>query len=147
MAQTIETEIEIDAPTERVWETFSDFDRWPDWNPFVVRLTGRVAVGEQVEVRLEPPGGRGATLKPKIVVIEPGKQMSWLGHLLVPRIFDGEHQFRFESIDGDRTRFIHREEFGGLLVGLVLRMVRDSTTRGFEAMNQALKERVENPGG
>ena len=26
MAQTIETEIEIDAPTERVWDAFSDWD-------------------------------------------------------------------------------------------------------------------------
>ena len=83
------------------------------------------------------------TIKPKVLVFESASEFRWLGHLLIPGIFDGEHQFHLESIEGDRTRFVQREEFGGLLVGLVLRSVRDSTTEGFEAMNQALKERVE----
>ena len=143
MAQTIETDIEIDAPVEKVWGTFSDFEVWPDWNPFARSLKGRVAVGEKLEVRLEPPGGKAMTFKPKVVEFEPGRELRWLGHLLIPGIFDGEHQFRVEAIDGGRTRFTQREEFRGLLVGLLMRMVRDNTTRGFEAMNQALKERVE----
>lgn len=57
MAQTIETEIEIDAPVEKVCATFSHFERWPDWSPFVITLKGRVAIGEKLEVRLQPPGG------------------------------------------------------------------------------------------
>ena len=141
--QTIETELEIDAPADRVWATFGDFERWPDWNPFAVSLKGRVAVGEKLEVRLEPPSGRAMTIKPKVMAFEPESELRWLGHLLIPGIFDGEHQFCLETIEGNRTRFIHREEFGGLLVGLVLRSVREGTTAGFEAMNRALKERVE----
>ena len=147
MAQTIETDIEIDAPVERVWATFSEFERWPDWNPFVVSLQGRVAVGEKLEVRLEPPDGKAMTFKPRVVAFEPDRELRWLGHLLVPGVFDGEHHFHLEAIDGDRTRFTQREEFRGLLVGLILRMVRDKTTRGFEAMNQALKARVEQKSG
>ena len=58
MGQTIETEIEIDAPVDRVWATFSDFGQWPEWNPFAVSLKGRVAVGEKLEVRLDTPNGR-----------------------------------------------------------------------------------------
>lgn len=143
MTQTIETEIEIDAPVDRVWAIFSEFGQWPDWNPFVVSLKGRVAVGEKLEVRLDPPNGRAATIKPNVLAFESPSEFRWLGHLLIPGIFDGEHQFRLESIEGDRTRFVQREDFGGLLAGLFLRLLRESTTEGFEVMNQALKERVE----
>ena len=143
MAQTIETDIEIDAPVEQVWATFSDFERWPDWNPFVVSLKGNVAVGEKLEVRLQPPGGKPMTFKPKVVAHEADRELRWLGHLLVPGVFDGEHHFSVETVDGGRTRFTQREEFRGLLAGLTLRLIRDKTTRGFEAMNQALKDRVE----
>ncbi len=48
-----------------------------------------------------------------------------------------------ESIGEHRTRFTQREEFRGVLVGLIMRKARDQTTQGFEAMNQALKDRVE----
>ncbi len=122
---------------------FSDFDSWPEWNPFVRSLQGTVAVGEKLEVRLAPPGGKAMTFKPKVVQFEPGRKLHWLGHLVIPGIFDGEHQFGVESIEGNRTRFTQREEFRGLLVGPILRKVRDQTRQGFEAMNHALDERVE----
>lgn len=146
MAQTIETQIEIDAPTDQVWATFSEFDKWPEWNPFVVSLTGDVTVGGKIQTRLEPPGGRAMGFKPKVVALDAGQKFAWVGNLLFPGIFDGEHQFILEPLDGDRTRFIQREEFTGLLVGLIMRMVRDSTTQGFEDSNKALKDRVEQTG-
>ena len=31
----ISTEIEINAPVETVWSILTDFDKYPDWNPFV----------------------------------------------------------------------------------------------------------------
>jgi hypothetical protein len=59
-------------------------------------------------------------------------------------IFDGEHFFRIEPLyGGRRTKFIQGERFTGLLVP-VLRKSLDSVTRErFEAMNHALKARVE----
>ena len=143
MGQTIETHIEIDAPAAEVWATFGDFDKWPEWNPFVRSLQGNVAVGEKLEVRLEPPGGQAMTFKPKVIEFEQGQRLHWLGNVLIPGIFDGEHQFGVESIDEGRTRFTQREEFRGVLVGLIMRRARGQTTQGFEAMNQALKDRVE----
>jgi hypothetical protein len=141
--KSIETSIEIDAPAARVWEVFSDFERYPDWNPFVASLEGRVEVGERIEARLTPPGGKGMTFKPEVVAYDAEREFRWLGRLLVPGLFDGEHQFLLEPIEGAGTRFIQRESFRGILVPLILKMVGDSTRRGFEAMNAALKLRVE----
>ena len=57
-------------------------------------------------------------------------------------LFDGEHTFRIEPLDGERSRFVHGERFTGILVGLV-KGVLGKTEAGFEQMNAALKQRVE----
>jgi hypothetical protein len=46
-------------------------------------------------------------------------------------------------LEEDRVRFVQREAFRGLLVPLFARSLDNSTLRGFEEMNRALKERAE----
>ena len=147
MMREIQTEIEIEAPDSRVWEVLTDVSRFPDWNPFVKSLTGNLAEGEQIVVTLEPPGGKPTTFKPRIVRLEAGCELRWLGHVLVPGLFDGEHIFTVEPQDGNSVRFVQREEFTGLLAGPLLRMVGERTKLGFETMNEALKARAENGDG
>ena len=69
--------------------------------------------------------------------------LRWLGRLLVPGLFDGEHSFTIRPLAEDRVRFVQREEFKGLLVPLFARSLDANTRRGFEQMNAALKERAE----
>ena len=42
----------IEAPVERVWEVFTDVDRWPEWTPSVTRTAviagDGVALGARV---------------------------------------------------------------------------------------------------
>ena len=140
----LRSEITIDAPAQRVWEVLTDFDSFPDWNPFMRRASGEVAVGEKLVVYLKPPGGMGMSFKPRVLKVDPSREFRWLGHLLVKGVFDGEHIFEIEP-DGDaRCSFVQREEFSGILVPLMLAMIRKSTERGFNEMNQALKARAEN---
>jgi hypothetical protein len=141
-AAAISHEIEIDASPEAVWAVLADTASYPDWNPFVRRLEGELREGERLEARIAPPGGREMTFKPVVQAAEPGRELRWLGRLLLPRLFDGEHSFRLEPLEGGRTRFVQSERFSGLLVPL-LRSSLAKTERGFEVMNAALKERVE----
>ncbi|REA06150.1 SRPBCC domain-containing protein [Haloferax sp. Atlit-6N] len=143
MAHEIETSIDIDAPPERVWETLVDFDRYPEWNPFM-RIAGRPNEGATLTVHLRPPGGRESEFEPDVVHCEKHRELRWLGHLVFPGLFDGEHRFRLEPLDGgERTRFEHAETFSGVLAGLLLRFVGEQTKAGFVAMNEGLKTRVE----
>jgi len=82
------------------------------------------------------------TFKPTVQAVEPNQLVRWLGRLLLPGVFDGEHSLRLEAINSDHTRFIQSERFGGLLVPLLGGLLA-RTQRGFEEMNQALKARVE----
>jgi hypothetical protein len=71
--------------------------------------------------------------------------LRWLGQLVVPGVFDGEHRFRLEPLGPDRVRFVQEERFTGLLAPLILRFIERGTRQGFEAMNSALKLRAEQP--
>jgi hypothetical protein len=138
----LHSEIEIDASAERVWDILADFAAYPRWNPFIRHISGKLEVGERLEVRLEPPGGRGITLRPTVLRAEPNRQLRWLGHLLVPGLFDGEHTLATEPLEENRVRFVQHEAFKGVLVPLVARSLQN-TLRGFEEMNGALRERAE----
>jgi len=139
----LHSEIEIDATAERVWRVLTDFASYPEWNPFIRSISGVPSTGERLEVRIEPPGGRGMTFRPMILTAEPGRELRWLGRLLVPKLFDGEHSFIIRPLEGDRVRFVHAEAFRGVLVPLFARSLDDGTRRGFEDMNRALKARAE----
>lgn len=135
-------EIEIDAPPERVWAVLTDFAGYPEWNPFIRRISGDLREGARLEVRIEPPGARATTFKPTVRSVEANRELRWLGRLLLPGIFDGEHSLGIEPLEGSRSRFVQFERFSGVLVGLVKGTLQ-KTEVGFEQMNAALKARVE----
>jgi len=139
---TLSHEIDIDASPEAVWDVLADTKAYPDWNPFVRELTGELREGGKLEARITPPGGRSMTFKPVVLAAEPGRQLRWLGRLLAPGVFDGEHSFSLEPLEGGRTRFVQAERFSGILVR-ILRTSLGKTQLGFEQMNEALKRRVE----
>jgi hypothetical protein len=123
----------------------ADLDNYPRWNPFIPRIVGTLAAGERLEVRLTPPGGGGMTFRPTVLIATPGRELRWLGHLLVRGLFDGEHRFALEPIGAGWVRFVQEERFTGLLVPLFARSLDGPTRAGFEAMNRALKDRAEAP--
>lgn len=132
------TEIQIDAPVEKVWEMLMDFETYPQWNPFVKSLEGDIRAGGSINVKLP-----GMTFKPIIQVVKPNKEFRWLGHLWIKGLFDGEHCFQLEEQADGKTRFIHSENFSGILVPLFRKQLLTKTKLGFEAMNKSLKSRVE----
>jgi hypothetical protein len=139
----LRSEIEINAPPERVWVLLADFGSFPEWNPFIREAEGQLEEGVRLRVFLQPSGGRGMTFRPTVLTAEPQRELRWLGHLGVPGVFDGEHIFTIEPLDGGRVRFVQREVFTGVLVPLFARSLDRDTLRGFQEMNQALKERAE----
>jgi hypothetical protein len=142
--RTIHTEIGVGAPAGRVWEVLAAIDEWPQWNPFA-RASGRLALGERLEVEIRPPGKAPMRFRPTVVKLEHGCEVRWLGHLWLPGLFDGEHGFRVVPEDVGRCRLEHFETFRGLLVAPIMWMGSAATQAGFEAMNRALKARAEGP--
>lgn len=142
--KTIHTTLLLDAPIATVWEILMDQQAYPQWNPFIKQLQGDLAPGNTIEATIQPPGQKAMRFTPLVKVNQPEREFRWLGHLLFPGIFDGEHYFLLEDVGGKQTKFSHGEQFSGLLAGILLKMIGENTKAGFVAMNEALKARAEN---
>lgn len=125
-----------------MWAVVTDFAAYPEWNPFIRSISGELHEGAKLEVRIEPPGARAMTFKPTLRAVEVSRELRWLGRLLLPGVFDGEHSLRIEPLGNGRSRLVQSETFSGLLVGF-FKGTLAKTEAGFEQMNTALKTRVE----
>ncbi|SEP07197.1 SRPBCC domain-containing protein [Aquisalimonas asiatica] len=144
MRREIVTEIHIQAPPEAVWEVLLDFPAYPQWNPFITGISGVADTASRLAVTIQPPGKRPMVFRPEVLRALPAQELSWLGRVGIPGLFDGEHRFLLER-DEERggTRFLHRETFSGILLPLLWWTMAKPTRAGFEAMNRALKQRAE----
>ena len=139
----IDTAIEIGAAPEQIWRILTATSQYPIWNPFITSIEGDLKVGTQVQVRIDPPGGKPMVFKPVIREVKSQAKLSWLGRVLAPGLFDGRHEFIITESSSTMITFIHREEFSGLLVPLLWNSMEQPTRSGFELMNTALKKRAE----
>jgi hypothetical protein len=141
--KSIHTEIEIKAPASKVWEILMDFEKYPEWNPFIKSISGEAKVGGKLKVVMQQPDSKPMTFKPKCLTSEPNKEFKWLGHLLVKGIFDGEHIFKLREREDGTTKLVQCENFNGLLLPFFWKQLNSKTISAFEQMNAALKNRAE----
>lgn len=141
MSATISATIDIDAAPDVVWEVLADFAAYDQWNP-AMRIDGSPEVGARLVVDLLSEEGKATTFKPTVLVATPGRELRWIGRLLVKGVFDGEHSFVLETAADGTTHLVHGERFSGLLVFFLQGTLRKTQAR-FEAFNGALKRHVE----
>jgi len=141
MQTTLQHQLEIDGPPSVVWAVLTDLAAYPDWNPFITRLTGDLRVGSRLHVVIAPPGGRTMTFRPTVLTVRPEHELRWRGRLFLPGLFDGVHAFEVQPLPDDRTRLVQSEQFSGVLVR-ALRGQLAPTERGFQSMNEALAAEV-----
>ncbi|HXH20276.1 MAG TPA: SRPBCC domain-containing protein [Chitinophagales bacterium] len=136
----LRTEIKINASPEKIWKVLTDFEKYPQWNPMIKSFKGNLEEGQKVTVKLEQPGSSGMTFKPTITKVVANHQFRWQGHLFFPGLFDGEHLFEIKDNKDGTCTFIHGENFKGILIPLSKKMLENNTRRGFEMMNEKLRE-------
>ena len=138
--KTVSATTQIAAPPTDVWAILTDLDRYPEWNPLFREASGQIAIGEKITLKsVHPASGRMMTVKPKILVAEPGAELRWASSL--PGIMSGEHSFTLSPADGG-TRLVQSEAFRGLLVPFAGKTLARAEA-SFQALNEALKNRAE----
>ena len=90
---TVHTEIDINAAPARVWSVLADLDRYPEWNPMIRSASGMLRRGSRLTIRFNPPGTRGTTFRPKLLAVEPVRELRWQGQPGFPLLFESEHIF------------------------------------------------------
>ena len=140
----ITTEIEINAPKNLVWAELMNHELYKEWNPFILSVEGIPEVGNEITVLIKQDDKKNMVFKPEVLTNAPEREFRWKGKLFVKGLFDGEHYFILEQLEETKTRFIHGENFTGIMVAPLLKMIGETTLKGFESMNSALKLRCEN---
>lgn len=123
-----------------------DVDTWPTWNPCLT-VDGDLREGAEIDVTVQTPGGRSRALRGRVETVAPPNELAWRERSLLPGVFEGDHVVELMRRGPKQTKVVHRERFEGLLVPLFERSDLDDTRLAFEAMNRALKDRVEQPTG
>ena len=139
---TITTSIDIDAPAQLVWDTLTDLQSYPRWNPYFREASGRVAVGQTLTLQACVTGDRTSTARPRVVVATEPTEIRWVSRLGLPGLLDTEHSFTLTPQSPDRTRLVQAEQLTGLLVPLARRTIANIEVR-FVELDEALKRRVE----
>ncbi len=134
----LRTDIRITATPATVWAKLTDFGGWPAWNPFLTRFEGEAIVGNTVGIT-----AGGSDFRPEILVVDPERELRWIGKIFSGKIFAGEHYFLLEPQPDGSTLLVHGEHFSGWLLPLLKGKLSRDTKRGFKAMNLAIKTRCE----
>ncbi|MFK7787736.1 MAG: SRPBCC family protein [Crocinitomicaceae bacterium] len=138
MKHQLHTEININADVKTVWSIFTDFENYPNWNPFIKSIKGEIKVGERFEAEIAK-----FSFKPITKVYDYERELTWLGRGFIPGIFDGKHSFIFTKNDDGSTTLVQSEVFRGILVPFMSKKFKAEIKEGFEAMNSSLKELAE----
>ena len=151
----IHSEADIDAPRDRVWSILTDLDRYPDWNPFTVRVRSTLELGASVELRVRMmgglfgrwPGGWYQSQTEFVRAFEPGRKVAWGDDRMLGGKVTAIRTQWLEDLPGGRTRYVNEDAIGGPLEALVIRFFGSSMQLGFDRVAEALKARAESMHG
>jgi hypothetical protein len=129
----------IHATPERIWSILTDAARYPEWNPTVAKIDGRIASGARVSVHATINPGR--VFPVTVTTLERPIRMVWRGGMPLG-LFVGERTFILTPKPNGVVEFSMRETFTGLLAPLIGRTVPDLQP-AFDEFAAALKREAE----
>jgi hypothetical protein len=130
--------VEIQATIELVWETMTEFTRWPEWNGEVksVTATGPVEPGTDFTWKV-----RGGTITSRLQEVQRPARLVWTGRLR-PMGIEAVHAWKLEPHDG-HTMVETEETWSGTMVKFLSAPARRMLARSVESGLAGLKRRCE----
>lgn len=131
--------IEINAPAEKVWRILAEPNGYPNWDPGMVRVEGKLALGEKVKFFTKFSPDQAFAVK--ITAFEPGKKMMLTGGMPLG-LFKSERTHTLIANGAGQTTFHTEEIFSGLLLPIFGKTIPDLTS-SFQAFAAGLKQEAE----
>ena len=133
----------INAPAEVVWQVLTDFEQYPDWNPFTVRAESTLELGDPVTLYIP----RGKSMMKQTFVLEvfdPPHEVAWrLPKMLHKAVFNAYRTQKVVPVDGDRCTYQTADTFDGWIAGKLYDAQGDWVRKNFNKLATALKQRCE----
>jgi hypothetical protein len=132
----------IEASPETIWAILTNAAGYPEWDPGVDRVEGRIALGEKITAYTKLSPGRAFPLT--VAEFVPGRKMVWSSGMPLG-LFKGERTFTLAPQSNSATEFTLHEVFSGPLLPVFGRSIPDMTST-FEQFAAGLKSRAESAG-
>ena len=134
------TRAHIRATSEAVWAILTDGPRYREWNPEIIGIDGRIALGERIRAHVRLGDGAVRAVGLRVSALDAPTRMEWVGGLPLG-LFVGRRTFTLTPRpDGTELR-LHLA-MSGPLSPLILKSVGDRQPE-IDRFTEALKTRAE----
>ncbi len=137
------SEARIDASSEEVWAVIMDLDKYPEWNPYTIKMTSTLKIGDPMVMKVKMNDLVTLDQTEHIRVLEAGHKVCWGINTDTPEFNSGERCQWLEPLPGGGTLWRNEDLIEGSANPLVSALFGGDVQRGFDAVGVALKKRVE----
>jgi hypothetical protein len=129
----------INADPQTLWGLLTDAESYPEWNPAVLGIKGRIEDGERI--RLTSIVNPSREFKLNVSDMKPPNSMVWWDGMPLG-LFKGVRTFVISPIGDGQSEFKMEEVYSGLLAPLITKSIPDMTD-SFDQFADGLKEAAE----
>ncbi len=136
--------VEINASASFVWEVMTDFERYPDWNPYTVAAVTTLAIDAPIDLTLPAFDGSDGLFHTRefIRIVEPPYHLRYDNLGQIPGVLGSRDQWITELGPG-RCSYYTSDTLSGEHAALAMEMTGDWMQAGFDSVARALKTRAE----
>lgn len=135
------TQVTIKSNPAEVWRILTDFEKYPDWHPYIKRIEGTLDRKSIIKVIYKKNDNQEGVFSAYIIDNEVNKRLSWGGSLGF--IFRAKHYYLIEIVGADSVKLVQGEYWKGIFGGMYGNKIYEDTAHKFELMNNKLKEIAE----
>jgi hypothetical protein len=137
------SEARINASSEAVWAVIMDLDRYPEWNPYTIKMQSTLQIGDPMVMTVKMNALTTLEQTEYIRVLEQGHKVCWGINTDTPEFNSGERCQWLEPLPGGGTLWRNEDLIEGSANELVTLLFGNDVQVGFDAVGVALKKRVE----
>lgn len=136
--------VEIDAPAELVWSVLVDYARYPEWNPFTVRVETTLEIGTVIDLYLPDPAKPGQTFlnREYVRAVDAPHYLRYDTAEEIPGMQAVREQWVTDLGEG-RSSYRTTDLFSGEIADYVFKQQGTWVKEGFDSVCRALKRRAE----
>lgn len=139
----IDESYEVRASAEVLWQVITDFDRYPDWNPFVISCAAALREGQPIDMKVQLFKHFAQPQRETILEVNPGVSFRYgLG----PNRLGALSSVRSHEVEPrgpDRSHYRSHFRLTGWLAPLTNAWLGRRLEHGFSSMSRALVTRAE----
>lgn len=143
MEKKVDTQIEINATRDQVWNVLTDFERMPEWSDSFQGIEGEFKEKGKATAIFKSPYGKKKNMRfnHTLIEFEEGVSFGWSDPFLMG--MKDHHVYKLEELPNGNTLFIHTDRVKGGATFLLGGFMAKNMKSLYLKFNQDLKKRVE----